>query len=155
MKSESRAWMQALQAQLWAPAQGVRTGTGLRRETYTYQKEARRLDPEEWGLLKDILKTERPLVELCTTEFGFGCGMSVFGEGGEVLLQVDKNHLPLEGRKVKVNVLHGLPKKVPATTTTFEDGWDAFSPFTHHPDNAARLVAAGRPEPKQKGYYEY
>ena len=155
MTDESKAWMQALQKSIWTPAQGLRTTAGLRKETYTYQKEARRLDLEEWNLLVDILKGERPMVELCTTEFGFGCGMSVFDEEGVVLLQVDKNHLPLEGRKVKVSVLHGLPKKVPATTTTFDDGWDAFSPFTHHPDNAARLVAAGRPEPKQKGYYEY
>ena len=166
MTEESRAWLKALQESIWIAKRGLRS-VGMRQEEFTYMEETRRLTPEEWSRLETILKAELPLTELQNTNFGFGCGMIVYDdpvdpvypgvpqEVPEVLLCVDKNHLPLEGRTRETKPLRGLPKLVPADRTSFEDGWVAFSPYTHDPANAARLVAVGRPAPRSKGYYEY
>ena len=166
MTDESRVWLKELQASIWVAKRGLRD-VGMHREEYTYHEESRRLTPEEWARLETFLKAEAPITEFHTSGFGFGCGMAVYDdpvdpvypgvpqEVPEVLLSMDKNHLPLEGRTQVTKPLRGPPKRVPADRTRFDDGWSAFSPYTHDPANAARLFSIGRPLPQSKGYYEY
>lgn len=161
MDDTTRGWLLGLHGAIWAAKKGTRM-VGMRQEPYTYWAESRRLTVEEWARLEAILREQRPITEFVNSGFGFGCAMRVFDdpvdpvypgvpqEVPDLLLVVDKNHLPLDGRVEQVG-----KKVVPADRTYFEDGWQAFSPYTHDPDNAARLVAVGLTAPRPKSDYEY
>jgi hypothetical protein len=163
--NDTREWLKALHTSIWTTRAGYRD-VGRRREPCTYHEEARRLTVAEWARLEAVLRDEAPIVDFVNSGFGFGCAMRVYDDPVDpvypgvpqevppVLLVVDKNHLPLEGRTEEVSS-RGRLKVVPADRTYFEDGWTSFSPYTHDPANVARLVAVGLPAPKSKGHYEY
>lgn len=166
MTDETKAWLKALNADIWTTKNSMKQ-VGYLREPCVYYEEARRLTPEEWDRLEAVLRDERPMVELVNSGWGFGCAVRVYDDPidppypgvpplvPDLLLVVDKNHLPLEGRIKEVPSLGRKKKVVPADRTTFEDGWRAFSPYTHPFDNGRRLVACGLPLPQPKSYYEY
>lgn len=147
-------WFQELQLSLWEKKQGYE----YRRGTFTYFMEARRLSLVEWERVKHILQEENPLTELVVTNFGFGCGINIYvdpedppypgipQEKPSLILGLTKDHLPIPKRRSSERL---------ADRTYFEDGWEAFSPFTHTAENARRLVSSGFEAPKPKGYYEY
>lgn len=164
MTDENRKWLQDLHQSIWKETRGLRTVGQGRQESYTYYTESRRLTVEEWDRLAGILQTTT--CELVNSGFGFGCAVRVFDETvsppypgipqevPELLLVVDKNHLPLDGRTEEVPTLKGKVSR-PADRTYFEDGWVAFSPHTHSEENVVRLKEAGLPAPRSKGHYEY
>ena len=137
--------IQALNESIWtttAPSNGFPKGMTI---------EKRRLTLEEWADLQSWCATQSDLIyEMHNACMGFGCGMYVgqmrpstfpgVPDDIQWIVFVTKEHLPLTGKKDR---------------TSFEDGWVAFSPYTHSVQNAENLNAYGREAPKSKGFYDY
>lgn len=150
-----QGWLKSLHTNLWQTHRDPNA-----RALREWHTESRRLTPDEWGTLQEILREHKPICMLSNACWGFGCGLTLYATpphvypGAETkpecLLSITKNHLPLEGR----TILSGK-KMVPADRTTFDDGWDAFSPFTHSEENAKLLKEYGLESPKAKSHYEY
>lgn len=138
-----RAWLRALHEAMYVKRMDPRT----RRPWYD---ERRRMTAEEWVQLQHLIREHELICSMRNANMGFGCGMTIF-EPGEaiypgvpikpvVLCDVTKAHLPLAAGQDR---------------TTFDEGWEAFSPFTHSEANVERLKANGLQEPRDKGYYDY
>lgn len=124
--------------------------------------EKKRLSEREWATLKDILTAHRDdlICEIHNACMGFGCGLTIYEVPPRVypgadtppdsLVEVTKNHLPLSVCDLRTPEESQLRDR-----TFFMDGWRAFSPFSHHPDNVARLVAHGFEPPKDMSHYDY
>lgn len=157
-REDWQGWLKALHASVWE----THIQHNVRHGPQRWSSEARRLTPEEWATLQEVLRTHKPICELHNACMGFGCGMAVYAEpprvypGADVrpefLLDVTKDHLPLTVCDLREPGERGADCR---DRTFFEDGWRAFSPFTHHPDNARLLAAYGFESPKSKGYYDY
>lgn len=138
-----RAWLNALHEALYQRHMDPRT----RRPWYDT---LRRMTADEWLQLQHIIREHELICSMRNANMGFGCGMTIYEPGEPVypgvpikptiLCDVTKDHLPLPVGKDR---------------TSFDDGWEAFSPFTHNDDNTARLKAEGLPEPKGKSHYDY
>lgn len=150
-----QGWLRTLHPTLWKTHRDP--SARILRE---WANESRRLTTDEWGTLQDILREHKPICTLANANWGFGCGMSILAVPPHVypgadtkperLLSITKDHLPLEGRTMSDG-----KKMVPADRTHFEDGWTAFTPFTHSEENARLLKEYGLEPPKSKGHYEY
>jgi hypothetical protein len=132
----------ALHESIW---QTHRSHPGARFQR-SWRSESRRLTVEEWDALKAFLPESGFFTQIHNACMGFGCGMSVFspsiypGTDPEFLLTVTKDHLPIpEGKD----------------GTRFDDGWEAFTPFTHTPENVGILEFHEMEAPRSKSDYEY
>jgi len=159
--SDWNGWLRALQHSLWETTRRPHS-----RNPYELRvtRETRRLTPEEWSTLQDVLRTHQGEVicELHNACMGFGCGLAVFEEPPriypgadlkpEFLLDVTKDHLPLTVCDLREKGEHGSDCR---DLTFFKDGWRAFSPFSHNDINTKRLKENGFGPPKSESHYDY
>jgi hypothetical protein len=150
-------WLKNLNDAIWgrtAPSKGFPKGMGV---------ESRRLTDDEWNTVKMILAGQRDLIyDLTNACMGFGCGMYIgrmvpstfpgVPHSVEWIAFITKNHLPLSVCELRSPTEHGADCK---DRTFFEDGWRAFSPYTHSEANTKNLKVYGLEAPKSKDHYEY
>lgn len=152
-------WLKALHASLWQTHRDEWSPNPIMRKGFS--TECRRLTPEEWEAVQEVIRERKPICEPHNACMGFGIGMALYEEPPrispgyvpepEFLADITKEHLPLT-----VCALREDPKDRAYTDRTFfEDGWRAFSPFTHGEENAKLLVEYGFDAPKSKGHYDY
>ena len=150
-------WFENLQKDIWtstAPSCGFPKGMWI---------EKRRLTDQEWRTAQTLMGSKDELIfQLVNACMGFGCGVyigvmiqSTFpGVPDEVkwLAFITKDHLPLSVCELREKGERGADLK---DRTYFEDGWRAFSPYSHSDKNAANLKRHKMEAPQSKGHYDY
>ncbi len=144
-------WLKLLQADIWTipPASP--------HSLYNIPYESRRLSQAEWDQVTAILQAHHLPCSMNNACMGFGCSIVLYEEplnhypGVEMrptsILEITKDHLPIPVRD--------KDSKQSPDRTTFEDGWEAFSPYTHSEANKALLALYKMEAPKSKGYYDH
>ena len=122
-----------------------------------WASETRRLTNEEWALVQEIILEHKPICYLHNACWGFGCGMALYEEPPlvypntlvkpDILIDITKEHLPIPKREAGSTELDDR--------TSFQDGWNAFSPYTHNEENTKLLVFHGFGKPKPASHYDY
>ena len=140
-------WLAALDKQIWAEKVAEHyanmTGHGWKQR---YRVVHRKLTETEWAKLQEIVREEGLLTSMHNCGFGFTCGMLI-SEHPEATYP----GVPLEAKRLLFVESHHLPQK----EDRFEEGWQAFSPFTHSEQNTKWLAQYGMDAPKSKGHYSY
>lgn len=135
-------WLVALDKQIWQE----HVDRDWRRGDHRYKTVYRKLTPAEWERLQETVREEGYLTSMHNCGFGFTCGMLVMEHPEPTFPGV-----PMEPKALLFVESHHLPQE----NDRFEDGWNAFSPFTHSEQNARWLAQYGMDAPKAKGHYAY
>lgn len=146
LSTKNLAWLKKLAAEIWEEHTDVNYAnlSGRKFETKRYS-EKRRLAPDEWTKLQQLIRRhELPCLPGGGT-FGFGFSLTVCGHSPlpeakpDTLIVVTGQHLP--------DILPGHQH--------WGEIWAAFEPFTHSPRNRELLEFYGFEAPRERGYYEY
>lgn len=111
-----------------------------------YKTVFRKLTKDEWGQLQETVRSGGYLTSLHNCGFGFTCGMAIYEHPNPAYPGV-----PLEPKRLLFVESHHLPQEEDG----FEEGWVAFSPFTHTEQNTKWLAQYEMEPPKSKGHYDY
>jgi hypothetical protein len=139
---EPSEWLLALDKQIWQE----HVDRDWRREDRRYKTVYRKLTQVEWDRLRETIREEGYLTSMHNCGFGFTCGMLVYEHP-----EATYPGVPLEPTPLLFVESHHLPQE----NDKFEDGWQAFSPFTHAEQNAKWLARYKMDPPKSKGHYDY
>lgn len=103
------------------------------------------LSEEEWAILKLILEENIFAVTVSTFRFGFTCGIHIIK-----IIEPLYPLIPFEFEYILSLESYHLPGN-----SSFNEGWEQFSPFFNNLKNIELLKRVGLEIPKSKDYYEY
>jgi predicted DNA binding CopG/RHH family protein len=107
-----------------------------------------RLSAADWETIKKIVRKQGLPVTLCNTDFGFTVGVQIWQPAEWSWSTMVERPRPL----VTISA-HHLPEC--PRGSSFDYGWDEFTPITHSEENLALLDANELERPRDRFYYVY